>query len=105
MKLPLPIKVYADFECFNQPQKDPNQPKVLFEQIPIAVGFYLISPIGYHYYSNSGLDSVSWFVRRVLTLKKKANKYFKKNIPLLLKSEEEAQFQDSTTCWLCEEIF
>ena len=33
MKLPLPIRVYADFECINQPQKDP---KVVFKQFPIA---------------------------------------------------------------------
>ena len=43
MKVPVPIRVYADFECINQPQKDP---KVLFKQIPIAVGFYVISPFG-----------------------------------------------------------
>ena len=41
MKVPVPIRVYADFECINQPQKDP---KVLFKQIPIAVGYYIISP-------------------------------------------------------------
>ena len=39
MKIPLPIRVYADFECFNQPQNTPN---VLFKQIPIAVGYYVI---------------------------------------------------------------
>ena len=41
MKVPVPIRVYADFECINQPQKDP---KLLFKQIPIAVGYYIISP-------------------------------------------------------------
>ena len=39
MKVPLPITVYADFECINQLTDDP---KVLFKQIPIAVGFYVI---------------------------------------------------------------
>ena len=48
MKVPVPIRVYADFECINQPQKDP---KVLFKQIPIAVGFYVISPFGNKYNS------------------------------------------------------
>ena len=43
MKVPAPIRVYADFECFNQPQTDPNNPNVLFKQIPIAVVFYLNS--------------------------------------------------------------
>ena len=28
MKVPVPIRVDADFECFNQPQKEP---KVLFK--------------------------------------------------------------------------
>ena len=46
MKVPVPIRVYADFECINQPQKDP---KVLFKQIPIAVGYYVISPFGNKY--------------------------------------------------------
>ena len=32
MKIPLPTRVYADFECINQPQ---NIPIVLFKQIPI----------------------------------------------------------------------
>ena len=40
MKIPLPIRVYADFECINQPRNIPN---VLFKQIPIAVGFYVIT--------------------------------------------------------------
>ena len=48
MKLPLPIRVYADFEGINQPTDDP---KVLFKQIPIAVGYYISSPIGNKYNS------------------------------------------------------
>ena len=53
MKVPVPKRVYADFECINQRTDDPKgdrevavaiAPKVLFEQIPIAVGFDLISP-------------------------------------------------------------
>ena len=46
MKVPVPIRVYADFECFNQPG---NDAKVLFKQIPIAVGCYIISPFGSKY--------------------------------------------------------
>ena len=36
MKVNVPIRVYADFECINQSQ---NDPEVLFKQLPIAVGF------------------------------------------------------------------
>ena len=61
MKVPIPIRVYADFECINQPTDDreapvASAPKVLFKQIPIAVGFYLISPFGNEYYSYFGVD-------------------------------------------------
>ena len=59
MKIPLLIRVYADFECINQPQNIPN---VLFEQIPIAVGFYVISPFGNKYSSYFGTDCTKWFV-------------------------------------------
>ena len=34
IKVNVPIRVYADFECINQPKNNPN---VLYEQIPIAV--------------------------------------------------------------------
>ena len=67
MKVPVPIRVYADFECINQPQ---NNPKVLFKQIPIAVGYYVISPFGNYYYSYFGIDCTTWFVNRMLTLEK-----------------------------------
>ena len=36
MKVPVPIRVYADFECINLKS---DIPKVLYKQIPIAVGF------------------------------------------------------------------
>ena len=84
MNVPVPIRVYADFECINQPTElrtDAREaavaiaPKVLFKQIPIAVGFYLISPFGEpsgnEYYSYFGVDCVEWFVNEMLTLFRK----------------------------------
>ena len=87
MKTPLPISVYADFECINQPRNTAKpasyDPKVLFKQIPIAVGYCLIAPLGNQYYSyfsegctqsafgmRSQRCCVSWFVNEMLTLKK-----------------------------------
>ena len=85
MKIPVPIRVYAGFECINQPQNDPTDdreaavaiaPKELFKQFPIAVGFYLISPFGNEYYSYFGgctegqQSAVAWFVNEILTLEK-----------------------------------
>ena len=99
MKVPVPIRVYADFECINQPQNTPN---VLFKQIPIAVGYYVISPFGNYYYSYFGTDCTKWFVNRMLTLEKIASKYFKTSLELEMSQEEEVQFQLAEECWLCE---
>ena len=99
MKVPVPIRVYADFECINQPQNTPN---MLFKQIPIAVGYYVISPFGNYYYSYFGIDCTTWFVNRMLTLEKIASKYFKTNLELEMSQEEEVQFQLAEECWLCE---
>ena len=99
MKVPVPIRVYADFECINQPQNIPN---VLFKEIPIAVEYYVISPFGNYYYSYFGIDCTKWFVNRMLTLEKIASKYFKTNLELEMSQEEEVQFQLAEECWLCE---
>ena len=99
MKVPVPKRV--DFECINQPTDDP---KVLFKHIPIAVGFYLISPFGNEYYSYFGVDCVAWFVNEMLTLEKIASENFETNIPLEIEEGVASQesFQHSTICWLCE---
>ena len=108
MKVPVPIRVYADFECINQPTDDHEAaPKVLFKQIPIAVGFYLISPFGEpsgnEYYSYFGVDCVEWFVNEMLTLENIASNFFEPNLELEITPQEEESFQQSAICWLCEQ--
>ena len=71
MKVPVPIRVYADFACINQPQKDL---KVLFKQIPIAVGYFIISPFESKSYSYFGTDCNEWFVKEMLILEQEAIK-------------------------------
>ena len=95
--MPLPNRVYADFECNNQPANestgDPNgdptrnDQKVLFKQIPIAVGFYLISPLGNQYYSYFGDDCVTSFVNEMLIVF--ASKYFETDLELEMTPQEE----------------
>ena len=103
MKVPIPIRVYADFECINQPTDDREAaPKVLFKQIPIAVGFYIISPFGNKYNSSIGESCVTWFVNEMLTLENIASNYFETNLPLEITPEEHQSFQQSKVCWLCE---
>ena len=105
MKVPIPIRVYADFECINQPAElRTDDPKVLFKQIPIAVGFYIISPFGNNYSSYFGESCVTWFVNEMLTLENIASNYFEITPEEVVASQE--SFQQSTqlpkVCWLCE---
>ena len=100
MKVNLPIRIYADFECLNI--KVDDNPKIIYKQVPITVGFYLISPWQTELYSYQGIDSVNWFVKQMLKLEKDTKNYFKNDIPLKMKEEEEKLFQDSKVCWLCE---
>ena len=100
MKIPLPIRVYADFGFINQPQNTPN---VVFKQIPIEVGYYLISPFGNENCSYFGTDCTKRFVNEMLTLEKIASDYFKTNIKVQITPQEEESFKLSEECWLCEE--
>ena len=102
MKVPVPIRVYADFECINQPG---NDDKVLFKQIPIAVGFYVISSFENKYNSYFGIDCNEWFVKEMLILEQEANEYFKTKLELQITPEEEESFKLAEECWLCEEPF
>ena len=109
MKVPVPIRVYTDFESINQPTDDREAAsKVLFKQIPSAVGFYVFSPFGNEYYSYFGdctegqQSAVAWFVNAMLTLEKIASEYFETNIPLEIEEASQESFQRSTICWLCE---
>ena len=72
MKIPLPIRVYADFKCNNPPTRY-NDSKVLFKQIPNAVGLYLFSPFGNWYHLYLGECCVTWFVNDILVLEKSAS--------------------------------
>ena len=102
MKGPVPIRVYADFEGINQPQKDPE---VLFKQIPIAVGYYINSPFESKYNSYFGTNCNEFFVKEMLVLEQEANKYFKTKLELQITPEEEESFKLAEKCWLCEEPF
>ena len=67
---------------------------VLFKQVQIAVGYYLISPIGNNYSSYFGTHCVEWFVYEMLTLKK-LNNHFQTNLELQIILQEEVKFQET----------
>ena len=93
------MDVFADLDVLINLKK---KPKVLFKQIPIAVGFYVISPFGNKYNSHFGTDCNEWFVKEMLILEQEANKYFRTNLELQTTPQEEESFQLAEECWLCE---
>ena len=77
MKVPLPYRVNADIECINQITDSDN---VLFKQIPIALGYSLISPKGNQYLDKFGTNCRNWFVDQMLQLQQTCGEYFKQSI-------------------------
>ena len=132
MKVPVPIRVYADFECINHTVPQPTElhtntegalhdreaavaiapidkskgdPKVLFNSncSRLLSNFTIWAPIGYEYCSYFGVYCVEWFVNKMLTLENIASNYFDTNLELEITPQEEESFQHSTICWLCEQ--
>ena len=100
MKTDLPIRVYAGFECLNIPIQQNN---ISFKQVPIAVGYYIVTPWENKYYSYFGFDCVKWFVNEMLILEQIASNYFETDMPLLMTEEDEKHFNETNICWLCEQ--
>ena len=71
-KIDIPIRIYSDFECFNIPceQKTQNNTKILFQQIPCSVGYYLITPWQDEYKHCAGENAIEFFVHEMLSLEK-----------------------------------
>ena len=97
MKVPLPLRIFADFECFNQLNLVADYLKNLFKQIPIAVG--LEKNICF------GKFCVNWFIKTVLELQSAACECFKTTLDVHFSLDEEKRFEKSTECWFCEQLW
>ena len=106
-KIDIPIRVYADFECFNIPQSEniSNQTKILFTHSPCSVGYYLISPWQTGYKCFSGPECVINFIKDLFEIEKKAREYFDNNFELKMTPQNKIDFQNSDKCWLCDKKF
>ena len=83
-KIDIPIRVYADFECFNMPnmQNISDKTKILFTHVPCSIVYYLISPWQCGYKCYAGPNCVQFFVDEMLQLEKMAKEYYTLDIPL-----------------------
>ena len=129
-KVPLPFRIYADFECMNTPHviAQEHNTKNIAKQIPFAVGFYIVSlptPQGdgevveglpsinegrlkteYKHYM--GLDCIEWFVKQLCEIETKMHFYFqnmiKNPVEIKMTAEDEHNYNSSTICWLCNQV-
>ena len=117
-KLPLPLIIYADFECFTipvnscQPNPEKSFTKTYQKHEPSGFCLYLktldgldtnFKPIVYTK-KTPDEDICKKFIKLVTKLTHKIYKdYYKKPKPYNLTDNEEKEFQSATTCHICEE--
>ena len=103
-KIDIPIRVYADFECFNIPRKEyiTQNTKILSNQEPCSIVYYLISPWQTGYKYSTQKDCANIFVHEIFEIEKKAREYFDTSIDLKMTPQNEIDFNNSDICWLCD---
>ena len=106
-KIDIPIRVYADFECFNIPIDEyiSDKTKILFTHEPCSVVYYLKSPWQTGYKTFSGKMCVNSFVNDIFEIEKLAGLYYNTNLKLEMTPENELDFQNSKHCHLCDKPF
>ena len=109
-QIPVPFKIYADFECNLESAESYEGPysKKYQDHIPCDFGYKLVCVDDK--FSNSTFDfrgenAVYKFLKTILKeyeyCKKVMKKHFNKN---LITTGEEEKFQSSNTCWICEKL-
>ena len=117
-QLPVPFKIYADFECILRKVKsgfiecDFNSSYTRKYQDHIPCGFtYKVVCIDKKFRKKVvlyiGKDAVYEFIKSILSkyscCRKVIKKHFSKN--LIMSAEKEKRFQPSNICWICNRLF
>ena len=108
--MPVPFKVYANFECNLEivESYEGSYSNKYQHHIPCCFAYKLAfvddkftKPIVVFRGENAGYKFVKAVLKEYEYCKKVMKKHFNKN---LIMSEEEEQFQSSNTCWICEKL-
>ena len=109
-QLPVPFKIYADFECNLERVEtyEGSYQKRYQDHIPCSFAYKLVcvndkfsKPIVFFGGENGAYEFVKAILKKYGYCKKVIKKYFYKNF---IMSEEEEQFQSSNICWICEKL-
>ena len=109
-QIPVPFKVYADFDCNLESIEsyEGSYSKKYQDHIPCSFAYKLVcvdnkfsKSIVVFRGENVAYEFIKAILKECKYCKKVINKHFNKN---LIMSEEEDQFQSSNTCWICEKL-
>ena len=110
-QIPVPFKIYADFEC-NLKSAECNEgsyTKRYQDHIPCSFAYKVVciddgftKPIIIYRGQNAAYELIKAILKEYKYCKKIMNKYFNKN--LIVSEEEEHLCQKSNSCWICKII-
>ena len=115
-QLPVPFKIYADFECILKGVKSSDKnngsyTKKYQDHVPCIFAYKFVcvdnkfsKKVGLY----RGKNAVYRFIEVILNeygyCKKMMKKHFNKNL-IISEEEEEERFQLTNSCWICDKLF
>ena len=111
-QIPVPFKIYADFECNFKKVKcnEGSYTEKYQDHIPCSFAYKIVciddrftKPIVVYRGENAAYEFIKAILKEYKYCKKVMNKHFNKN--LIMSEEEEYLFQQSNSCWICKKLF
>ena len=112
-QLPIPFKIYADFECLLKRVRGKiaahtlKNTKITFLAVLLAKLCVLIMNLAKKLFFTEKkmllTDSLKQFLKSMIIVKKVIKKHFNKNLTMFAKEKE--KFQLSNSCWICDKLF
>ena len=108
-QIPVPFKIYADFECNLKKVKcnEGSYTEKYQNHIPCSFAYKIVciddrftKPIVVYRGENAAYEFIKAILKEYKYCKKVMNKHFNKN--LIMSEEEEHLFQQSNSCWICK---
>ena len=110
-QIPVPFKIYADFECNLKSVKSfegyykkmyQNHVPCSFAYKVVCIDYRFTKPIVVFRGKNAAYEFIKTNLKEDKYCKKVMKKHFNKN--LIMGEEEEHVFQQSKTCWICRKL-
>ena len=110
-QLPIPFKIYADFECNLCDTKiyEGSCTKKYHDLFPCSYAFKVVciddrfsKPVVVYRGKNAAYEFIKAILKEYKYCKNIMKKHFNKN--LIMSEEEEYLFQQSNSCWICKKL-